>query len=337
MALFLNGILNGADPWIGWPIYLWGLILWWIILIPAAWFILKKVKWDPYNRFHGLHFAKKNDSAACLITDDTGDTHMVAEHIAKCIFSYGDDEYEIEIPDLPLGIIKKGGIIAAILGAILIGTGSPILGIVLFLLGIIAYFIERAVPWVYKKAFFYPTKYLKNLDWQQALLYKIGGINYDCKIAQLLQGGEWDAYPIVNAGGIDIEWAFDSNHWCERNSPQHKAIVRSAREYNKDHQDDQVHTYTKYQRYLSEKLIECPEEIKKDYLVPWERIDLGFPFDLRNVDTGGKLRQMAKNKENKTKAEGNKYTMLLIVAGIVLFFLVYGSRFAFKLFAAAPK
>ena len=330
MDLFLNGIFNGMDPWGLAPIYLWGLILWWIILMPVAWWILKAVKWDPFAAFHGLHYAKKNDSAACLITDDTGDTHIVAEHIAKCIFSYGEDDYEIEIPALPLQGIKIGGVVTAVIGIILIVFGSWLAGIILIVIGILLYLIDRIIPWVYGKIFWYPTKYLKDINWKQALLYKIGHVNYDCKIAQYLQGGEWDLYPVVNAGGIAVEWIFDSNHWCERRSRQHKAVVQSARAWNKDNPKDQVHTYTKYQRFLTEGKIACPPEIKKDYLVPWVRIDLGFPFNLRNVDWGGKLRQMAKTKENKPNAVVDKYMLALIVGGVGMFFGILLLRILMK-------
>ena len=320
MSLFLNGTLNGADPWIGQPTYLWMLILWWAIVIPVAWYLLKKLRWDPFVRFHGLHFAKKNDSAACLITDDTGDTHLVAEHIAKCIFSYGEDDYEIEIPELPLNAVKIAGVAAAVLGVVAVVLGPWLPGLLLIVLGIAAYFIERIVPWLYGKLFWYPTKYLKDIDWQQALLYKIGHVNFDCKIAQILQGGEWDQYPVVNAGGIPVEWTFDSNHWAERKSRQHKAVVRSSRAWNKENPHDQVHTYTKYQRYLNEEKIECPPEIKKDYLVPWVRIDLGFPFNLRNVDWGGKLRQMAKTKQGAVDAATKSYFIPIIILGVGMFF-----------------
>lgn len=261
---------------------------------------------------------------------------MVAEHIAKCIFSYGEDDYEIEIPDLPLHTIKIGGIVAAVFGIILIVLGSWIAGIFFILIGILAYFVERIAPWLYGKMFWYPTRYLKDIDWQQALLYKIGHVNYDCKIAQHLQGGEWDQYPIVNAGGIPVEWIFDSNHWCERRSRQHKAVVRSARAWNKEHpwskdnQGDEIHTYTKYQRYLTEGKIEAPPEIKKDYLVPWVRIDLGFPFNLRNVDWGGKLRQMAKTKQNQQNAATDKYFIPLVICGFVMFFGILLIRILMK-------
>lgn len=338
MTLFLNGTLNAGDPFIHQPTYLWALALWWFVIMPVAWFLLKKLKWDPFSRFHGLHYAKKNDSAACLITDDTGDTHMVAEHIAKCIFSYGDDDYEIEIPDLPLHTIKIAGIVAAILGIIVLLSGQWIGGIVIILLfGLPLYFMERLAPWIYGRIFWYPTKYLKDIDWQKALLYKIGHVNYDCKIAQHLQGGEWDQYPVVNAGGIPVEWIFDSDHWCERKTPQHKAVVASARAWNKENPEDQVHTYTKYQRYLNEGKIIAPPEIRKDYLVPWVRIDLGYSFSLRNVDWGGKLRQMAKNKGNKPQALIDKYFLPLLLGGVGMFFGELIIRIVFLvLFGKAP-
>jgi hypothetical protein len=336
MTLFLNGVFNGMDPWGLAPIYLWGLILWWIVLLPVAWWILKALKWDPFVQFHGLHFAKKNDSAACLITDDTGDTHIVAEQIAKCIFSYGEDDYVIEIPELSLHWVKIGGIAAAVVGVILTAFGSWLAGVILIVIGILLYTIDRIIPWIYGKIFWYPTKYLKDIDWKQALLYKIGNVNYDCKIARILQGGEWDQYPVVNAGGIAVEWIFDSDHWCERRSPQHKAIVPSARAHNKANPTNQVHTYTKYQRLLTEGKIIVPPEIRKDYLVPWVRIDLGFPFNLRNVDWGGKLRQMAKTKENKKDAATEKYFLPLIIAGIGMFFGILLLRILMKVLFKTP-
>jgi hypothetical protein len=330
--LFLNGAFNHLDPWNIAPMYLWALVLWWIVIIPVAWFMLKKIKWDPFFKFHGLHYAKKNDSSCALISDDTGDTEMVAEHIAKCIFSYGEDDYEIEIPPLPLNLIKIAGIILVVIGIGLIITGN-LTGLLLILIGIICYAINRVVPWVYTKLFWYPTKYLKDIGFQKALLYKIGKVNFDCKIAQQLQNGEWDHYPVVNCGGIPVEMVFDSDHWCERKSRQHKAIVKSAREYNELHEKDQVHTYTKYQRYLDNGTIEKPPEINKDYLAPWIRIDQGFPTNLKNVDWAGKLRQMAKTKENKDKGELNKYTLWLIVAGIILLIFIMLLKFALKVMA----
>lgn len=330
MTLFLNGMFNQEDPWFGQPMYLWGLVLWWLIVIPVTWFLLKRLKWDPFVKFHGLHFAKKNDSAAVLITDDTGDTELVAEHIAKCIFSYGEDDYVIEIPDMPLHLIKIAGVVGIVLAMIVSVTGNILLGMLLLVSGCVMMFVDKVIPFVYSKLFWYPTKYLKDIDWQKAILYKIGGINFDCKIARLLQNGEWDQYPVVNCGGIPVEWTFDSDHWCERRSRQHKAIVPSARAWNKENPHDQVHTYAKYQRYLNEGKIEAPPEIRKDYLVSWTRIDLGFPFNLKNVDWAGKLRQMAKTKQNKTENEGSKYTWILIGGGIVLFIVVLGVRVLMK-------
>lgn len=333
MALFLNGAFNGADPWLGWPMYSWGLILWWAIVIPVAWFLLKRIKWDPFVKFHGLHFAKKNDSSAAIIMDDSGDAEMVAEHIAKCIFSYGEDDYEIEIPDIPLHLIKTGGIIAGLLGAVLVFVAGQIpLGLLLIICGITGYSINRIVPWIYGKLFWYPTKYLKDIGWRKALLYKFGKVNFDCKIAQVLQGEEWDRYPVVNCGGIPVEVVVDTNHWCERRSRQHKIVAVSARAHNKANPTDQVHTYIKYQRYLDNHKIEVPDGIKKDFLVPWKRIDLGLPINLENCEWSGKLAQMAKTKENKPGAEIHKYTLWLIIGGFGSFFAILVIRLLVKLF-----
>ena len=330
-TLFFGGILNGADPWLNQPIYLWLGILWWVVVIPVTWFVLKRIWWDPYWKFHGLHYAKKNDSAACLISDDMGDTMMVAEHIAKCIFSYGEDDYEIEIPEMPLHIIKIGGIVIDVIGLMLVLTGN-LWGILLFPVGAFGYFIERLVPWFYQKIFWYPTKYLPDLTWQKAALYKFGKVNFDCKIAQLLQNGEWEQYPVVNCGGIAVEWITDLNHWCERRTRQHKAIVRSARDWNRQHENDQVHTYAKYQKYLNNGNIIAPEEIKASYVVPWVRIDLGFPFNLKNVDWAGKLRQMAKTREKKGDQEQNRWVWILIGGGVGLFIFIILIRVAIKVF-----
>ena len=338
MSLFLNGVMNQADPWFGFPFHTWALVLWWLIVIPVTWFLLKRVMWDPYIVFHGLHYAKKNASSACLITDDSGDTAMVAEHIAKCIFAYGDDDYTIEIPALPLSMIKSGGIIAAILGVVVVFTGHIVPGILLIVLGVVGYCIEMIVPWVYSNVFWYPTQYLPDIDWQKAILYKIGRVNFDCKIAQHLQNGEWDQYPVVNCGGILVEMVFDSNHWCERRTRQHKAIVKSAREWNKENPKDQVHTYVKYQRYLDNGKIIAPAEINVDYLVPWVRIDAGYPFDIRNVEDSGKRRQMAKTKESKVSGEVSKWTWILLIAAFLVLILILGVRIGFRLlFGATPK
>ena len=203
--LWLDGSFNHADPWFNIPFYIWGLVLWWIIVIPVAWFILKGIKWDKFNKFHGLHYAKKNDSAAVIIVDFMGEADMIAENKAKCIFDYSADDYEVTIPDVPLNIIKIAGVIIALLGIAIILQVNAILGIVLVIAGIVAYFINRILPWLVSTLFFYPTHYLKDISWQDAIKYKIGGINYDCKIAQILQGDEWDRYPVVICGGISVE------------------------------------------------------------------------------------------------------------------------------------
>lgn len=335
--LFLDGAFNYADPWGIAPTYLWVLSLWWFILIPVTWFVLKRVMWEPFMKFHGLHYAKKNDSCAVLITDDTGDTQLVAEETAKCIFNYGEDDYEIDIPEMPLHIIKIIGIIFIILGIILVVTSNLLLGIVFVSLGIIGYFIDRLIPWVYSKLFWYPTKYIPDIDWQTALLYKIGKVSFDCKIAQILQNGEWDQYPVLNLGGTLVEWVIDSDHWCRSKSRQHRAIVRSARAWNKEHQDDQVHTYLKYQRYLNNGNITPPAEIKKDFIVPWQRVDLGFPFDLKNVDWAGKLRQMAASQKAKSEAAASQYIMLILAGGIGFAIVILLVRLGSKMLSTAPQ
>jgi len=230
-VLWLNGSFNHADPWLNVPLYIWALVIWWVIVIPVAWFTLKMLKWDKYAKFHGLHYAKKNDSAAVLIVDFMGEADVIAEHKAKCIFDYSNDDYEIDIPDIPLNIIKVVGVIVAVLG-VAVTLQYHWLGIIGVAGGILMYFVNRVVPWVVSTLFFYPTKYLTDITWNEAILYKIGGVNYDCKIAQVLQGGEWDRYPVVNCGGISVEIVYDNNRWCKKNSPQNKAIKRFCKQWN---------------------------------------------------------------------------------------------------------
>ena len=316
--VFLEGALNGADPIFGLPIYAWLLILWWFIIMPIAWVGLKGFLWTPYEKFHGLYFAHKNDSSAVLIVDWMGNADMIAEHKAKCIFDYSEDDYEITIPELPLKAIRTAGIISAIVGIIAIVMGSWIAGLFLVACGIAAYYIEKVASFAAEKLFWYPTKYLDDISFKDAVLYKLGGINFDCKIAQKLQNGEWAQYPVVVCGGIPVEIIYDTNQWCKKKTPEHLAIKKFCRQWNVDNPDNQIHTYAKLQRLYNEGALPEIPGVKFSYLVTWTRIDAGFPY-FPMGDYDGKLCQMAKKKEQSRDQVPATYLKYIIIASVVIF------------------
>jgi len=331
-VLWMGGSFNHADPWFNIPLYIWGLALWWILVIPVFYFILKVVKWDKYSKFHGLHYAKKNDSAAVLIVDFMGEADMIAENKAKCIFDYSTDDYEVTIPDIPLNVIKIVGVIVAVIGIALALQVHWLFGIVGIIAGIVMYFLERVLPWLVSVFFFYPTHYLKDISWNEAILYKIGGINYDCKIAQILQGGEWDRYPVVICGGIPVEIIYDTDMWCKKNSVQNKAIKKFAKQWNLDNPTNQIHTYIKLVRLHEQGLIKDTDipEITFNYTVPWVRIDTGFPYYPKS-DYDGKLRQMAQIKQKEKDGLGNKYILWIVAAGVLALVLILIVRIISKM------
>lgn len=335
--LWMDGAFNHADPWFNIPLYLWALCLWWIVVIPVGWYLLKMLKWDSYAKFHGLHYAKKNDSAAVIIVDFMGEADMIAENKAKCIFDYSTDDYIVEIPDMPLNIIKVIGVIAVIIGIGVVVTANVLLGIILALIGIIAYFVDRILPWLVSTLFFYPTHYLKDISWNDAIRYKLGGINYDCKIAQILQGGEWDRYPVVICGGIPVEIIYDTNQWCKKNSSQNKAIKRFAKQWNLENPNNQIHTFSKLQKCHDEGLIKDEDipEISFEYVVPWVRIDSGFPYYPKS-DYEGKLRQMAQLKQKEKDGVPMKYMIIIIGCGVIALLGILGLRVLMK-WISIPK
>jgi hypothetical protein len=284
MALFAGGIFNNVDPVIGLPLYVWEWIFN-LIVIGIMWVTLWWVWWKPYTPLHGLYYAWKDSTAAAFIADKNLIAELVAERQAKCIFDYSKEEYDLDIPYAEVPIIGK--------------------------------ITTKLYTW----SFYYPTRYLKNLTPFDALRYKIGGVNKDVEIAITLQNGEWDRFPSVICGGVPIDIIIDTDNWTIPNSRQHLAIEKSAREWNKNHKDDQVHSYTKYQRYLIEgdkngEKIECPPEIKMNFLVPWTRIDIGFPMDLEENDWAGKRRQMAADKaRDKDMGDRWKLAVMIILGG----------------------
>jgi hypothetical protein len=302
--------------------------------MPVWWFGLKAVKWDPFYKFHGLHWARKNDSSAVLIVDYAGNADMIAENQAKCIFDYSQDDYEITIPELPLQTIKIMGVIIIVVGLASFFI-SWLLAIPLILIGISCYFVERLVPWLASTLFWYPTHYLNDISWTDAFMFKIGNVNFDCKIAQLLQGGEWDQYPVVNCGGIPVEIIYDLDKWCKakglQRSKQHEAIKRFCKTWNKEHPQDRIETYSKFQKYHDLGFIKDTDvpEVTFHKLVSWVRIDSGFPYYPKS-DYAGKQRQMAKIHDNKKDAEGSRIDWYLIIAGVVVLVIILLIRAGLK-------
>jgi hypothetical protein len=125
MALMFGGLFNIVDPVFGLELYMWawGFLL---VFIGVSYLLGKYVLWNPYTPFHGLYWAWKSGSNAAMIFDHALVGEMVDEKTAKCIFDYSQEEYEVEIPDVPpalQGIVSK----------------------------------------IYTKIFYYPTKYPKTL------------------------------------------------------------------------------------------------------------------------------------------------------------------------------
>jgi len=290
MSLFANGMFNNVDPIFGIPLYIWEWILN-IIFIIILWVVLWYIWWRPYTPLHGLYYAWKDGTPAAFICDKFLVAEMVPERLAKCIFDYSKDEYEIEVPYADHQIIG------------------------------------RFTRWFFVFAFYYPSKHLPNLTPFDAFRYKVGHVNKDVEIAILKQGGEWDRYPSVICGGVPVDIIIDTDNWTLPTSRQHLAIVKSAREWNKQNPTDQVHSYTKYQKYLLAEKIPCPPEIQTGFIVPWTRIDLGFPMDLEENDWAGKRRQMAADRaKDKDSGDKKQMALLVIVGGIAFAALVILAR-----------
>lgn len=172
---------------------------------------------------------------------------------------------------------------------------------------------------------YYPTAYLDNIDPLHAILYKYGGINKDVEIARHLQNGEWERSPSVICGGVPVDIIVDSDNWTIRTSPQHKAIESACRMWNELNPTDQIHSYSKFQRYLNENKLTCPD-IKSTMLVSWTRIDTGFPLDLEESDWAGKRRQMAEQDFNSDLVLKNKMAIWILCGGLGIAFLLIMAR-----------
>jgi hypothetical protein len=167
--------------------------------------------------------------------------------------------------------------------------------------------------------------FLDNIDFMHAIVYKFGGVNKDVDIAKFLQGGEWERSPSVNCGGVDVDIIIDTDNWTIRSSPQHRAIEKAAMLWNETNPTDQVHSYSKFQKYLLTGKIECPE-IKKEYGIDWTRIDKGFTTNMEASEYIGKKIQMAETEYNKDEAMKNKLALYIFIGGVGLAALVIAVR-----------
>jgi hypothetical protein len=306
MPLFMGGTFNNVDPIIGLPLYVWEWIIN-IILIIATWAILWWFWWKPHEPFHGIFWAWKDGSNAAFIADKNLVAEMVPERLAKCIFDYSKDDHEIEVPYADV----------------------PIIG-----------WITTKI-WVW--SFYYPTKYLNNIDFITAIVYKLGHVNKDVEIAVARQNGEWERYPSVICGGVPVDIVIDTDNWTIPTSKQHLAIVKSAKQWNIENPKDQVHSYSKYYKYVTKgdakgNKIPQPPEIKLGYEVPWTRIEVGYPMDLEESDWAGKRRQMAVERQGtKDQADRFRLAIMILVGGVAFGALEIVARLAIFLITYKPS
>ena len=290
-ALFLGGIFNIVDPVFGLQIYLWGWLFLFICMV-LSWIGWYYKGWKPYEALHGLYYAMKNGSTVAFIFDAHLVGEMVAERDAKCIFRYAEDEYEIDVPEYPI--------------------------------------IRPILVWFYTKAFYYPTKYL-DIPLPIAIVYKIGGVNKDVEIARHLENGDWERSASVVCTGVPVDIIVDMDNWTVRGSKQNRAIVETARKWNELNQNDQIHSYRKFQHYILTNMIPCPQELRPMVTIPWQRIDAAFPLDLEENEWAGKKRQMAADMEEEDSGDLNRFIMWILIGGLgmaaLILLLRFGSRF----------
>ena len=172
---------------------------------------------------------------------------------------------------------------------------------------------------------YYPTAYLDNINFLHAIVYKFGGVNKDVEIARRLQGGEWERSPSVVCGGVPVDIVVDTDNWTIRDSPQHKAIERCARQWNDLNPKDRIESYSRFQRYLIEGKISCPD-IKMDTLVTWTRINNGFSLNQEESDYAGKKRQMAEQEYDKDTIAMNRLAMWVFIGCLLFAILVFTVR-----------
>lgn len=174
--------------------------------------------------------------------------------------------------------------------------------------------------------FYYPTAFLDDITPLQGVIYRFGKVNKDVEIARLLQNGEWERSPSAVCGGVPLDIVIDTDNWTLRKSPQHKAIELAAQQWNDANPNDQIHSYSKFQKKLLAGDIYCPE-LKMSHEVTWTRVDTGFPMDLEESDWAGKRRQMAEQEYNEDQITKNRLAWYVLAGGVGLAIMVTAVRF----------
>jgi len=179
--------------------------------------------------------------------------------------------------------------------------------------------------WFKKWVFYYPTAFLDDISPLHALVYKYGKVNKDVQIARKLEGGEWERFPSVVCGGVPVDIVVDADNWTIRTTPQHKAIEREALAWNELHPEDQIHSYSKFQRYLSDGKITCPE-LKTDHHVSWTRVNAGFTTDMEATEYTGKIIQMSEQQYSEDQLNLNKMGWIVLFGGGMLAVMIFVGR-----------
>lgn len=165
--------------------------------------------------------------------------------------------------------------------------------------------------------FNYATAFLDINPWD-AIMQKLGHVNRDVDIAKKLQDDEWEQSPSVTIGGIRTDIILDADQWTVKGSRQHQAIEEAAFRWNEANPDDQVHSYSKFQRLMDEGRIAPPPEIRREVTVPWIRIDSAFPLELQDNEMAGYRRQAAEEMDKENQESLSKYYMPILIGGLGL-------------------
>lgn len=167
-----------------------------------------------------------------------------------------------------------------------------------------------------KYIFNYATVFLPDLPLAKAILYKYGGRNLDVEIAKKMQNHEWEKFSSVTLGGTHTDLILDADRWTVRESPQHKIIEAQCDVHNDGNPSDEIHAYSKYQRYLAEGKIPVPAGITPYITVPWSRIDSSFPVNQESNEVEGAIRQFAKEMEESENNSLSKYYWMILGGGL---------------------
>ena len=170
---------------------------------------------------------------------------------------------------------------------------------------------------IHRFLFYYPTAYLDTIDPLHAVVYRFGGVNKDVEIARYLQNGEWERNPSVICGGVPVDIVIDTDNWTLPYSRQHKAVERCTEVWNDMNPTDQIHSYSKFQRYLLEGKLSCPE-VSNTALAPWVRIDGSFPTEIEESEWVGKEMQMAQKADADEDGYLNALGVKVLIGGCAI-------------------